>query len=237
MFTHPHQRVLCPTIDDMTRSGKIRKGIKIANPYLEPETLYNFETGCQINLKEKLTFEPSVYYSIADNMIYQVWTGQEVEVIGEGPKPMIQKRNVSQGTVAGAEINIIYDFSKWLTCKSGYSFNYSKISKYDALPGDTDLSGLFMAEVPKHLASFDARFKYRIFTFVAEYRYTGETFFDDENIGIIDDYHLVNASLFARIKNYSIGVSVNDIFDVQFIDKKGYLSPGRFVAARINVKL
>lgn len=226
-----------PTIDDMTRSGKIRKGIKIANPYLEPETLYNFETGCQINLKEKLTFEPSVYYSIADNMIYQVWTGQEVEVIGEGPKPMIQKRNVSQGTVAGAEINIIYDFSKWLTCKSGYSFNYSKISKYDALPGDTDLSGLFMAEVPKHLASFDARFKYRIFTFVAEYRYTGETFFDDENIGIIDDYHLVNASLFARIKNYSIGVSVNDIFDVQFIDKKGYLSPGRFVAARINVKL
>ena len=226
-----------PTIDDMTRSGKIRKGIKIANPYLEPEVLYNFETGCQWNLKEKWTIEPAVYYSIADNMIYQVWTGAEVDLLGDGIKPLIQKRNVSQGTVAGAEISITYKPKKWLVLQTGYSFNDSRISEYSALPGDADLTGLYMAEVPKHLASLDIRAQYRIFTLTTEYRYTGETFTDDENTGIIDDYHVVNITLAARIKNYNIGVSVNDLFDAHFIDKKGYLSPGRFVSARINVKL
>lgn len=226
-----------PTIDDMTRSGKIRKGIKIANPFLEPEVLYNFETGCQWKPKENWTIEPAVYYSVADNMIYQVWTGEEVDLIGDGPKPLIQKRNVSQGTVAGAEISVTYKPKKWLTLQSAYSFNESKISKYDAIDGDADLTGLFMAEVPKHLASLDIRAQYRIFTLSTEYRYTGETFADDENVDIIDDYHVVNMSLAARIKNYTIGISVNDLLDTQFIDKKGYLSPGRFISARVNVKL
>ncbi|MPM05736.1 hypothetical protein SDC9_52027 [bioreactor metagenome] len=226
-----------PAIDDMTRSGKIRKGIKIANPFLEPEVLYNAETGIQWSIREKLIIEPSVYYSIADNMIYQVWTGDSVEVLSDGPKPMIQKRNVSQGTVAGAEISLTYKPKSWLILQAGYSYNDSKITRYDALAGDADLTGLYMAEVPKHLASVDARFKYRIYTLTTEYRYTGETFTDDENTGIIEDYHVVNLSLGARIKNYNLSISVNDLFDAQFIDKKGYLSPGRFFSAKVSVKL
>lgn len=226
-----------PTIDDMTRSGKIRKGIKVANPFLEPEVLYNVETGIQYQFAEKIKIEPTVFYSIADNMIYQVWTGDSVEILSDGPKPMIQKRNVSQGTVAGFELALTYDPLKWLSAQAAYSFNESKITKYKALEGDADLTGLYMAEVPKHLLSLDVRMKYRIYSLSTEYRYTGETFLDDENSGITDDYHVVNVTLGARIKNYNIGLSVNDLFDTQFIDKKGYLSPGRFVSARINVKL
>jgi len=226
-----------PTIDDMTRSGKIRKGIKIANPFLEPEVLYNAETGIEWAITDKLSIEPSVYYSIADNMIYQVWTGDSVEVLSDGPKPMIQKRNVSEGRVAGAELALYYSPYTWMSLQAGYSYNHSAITEYDAMEGDADLSGLFMAEVPEHLLSLDGLFKYRIFTLSAEYRFTGETFADDENTQIVDAYHVVNLMLGARIKKYSFGIGVNDLFDAQFIDKKGLLSPGRFFSGRLTLRL
>jgi outer membrane receptor protein involved in Fe transport len=237
MYISASKGFMPPTIDDMTRSGKIRKGIKIANPFLEPELLYNIETGFQLKIGKKLVLEPSLYYSIAKNMIYQVWTGDSVEILSDGPKPMIQKRNVSEGTVAGAEIAIHYSPKNWLDIQAGYSFNNSVITKYKALEGDADITGLYMAEVPKNLISTDLHLKYNVFTFTIEYRYTDLIFADDENLTTVAAFHLVNLNLGARIKNYNIGISVNDLFDVQYIDRKGLLSPGRFFSGRISVKL
>ncbi|PLW92736.1 MAG: hypothetical protein C0592_09265 [Marinilabiliales bacterium] len=222
-----------PTIDDMTRSGKIRKGIKIANPYLEPEVLYSAETGFQWRYKN-LIFEPSVYYSIADNMIYQVWTGDSVEIEGEGYSPMIQKRNVSQGTVLGTELAVKYQPRKWVNFQVGYSFNDSKITEHVAAPGDDDLTGMYMAEVPQHMMFSDARFTYKNFNFTLEYRYTGMNWADDINTLEIDSYNVVNLYLGAQFKNIGVAFSVNDVFDVQYIDRKGLLSPGRFMMAKLR---
>ncbi|PKP02164.1 MAG: hypothetical protein CVU11_12730 [Bacteroidetes bacterium HGW-Bacteroidetes-6] len=226
-----------PTIDDMTRTGKIRKGIKIANPFLEPEVLYNIESGCLWEIGEKIVLEPSLYYSIVKNMIYQVWTGDSVEILSDGPKPMLQKRNVSEGTVAGAEIAIHYSPKNWIDIQVGYSYNNSRITKYNALDGDVNLTGLYMAEVPKNLISTDIHLKYNKFTFSIEYRYTDEIYSDDENTSIVEAFNLVNLNLGARIKNYTLSLSVNDLFDVQYIDRKGLLSPGRFFSGKISVKL
>ncbi len=226
-----------PTIDDMTRSGKIRKGIKIANPFLEPEVLYNAETGLQWQCGKHLTLEPSVYFSLANNMIYQVWTGDSVEILSDGPKPMIQKQNVTQGTVKGAEISLNYDPLKWLHVQMAYSFNHSVITQHEALEGDVNLSGLYMAEVPKHLFSSDLRLRYKDWSLNIEYRFTDMIFADDENLQVVEAFHLVNLFAGTRYNNMALGVSVNDLFDTQFIDRKGLLSPGRFVSARVSIKL
>ncbi|MBN2729002.1 MAG: TonB-dependent receptor [Bacteroidales bacterium] len=222
-----------PTIDDMTRSGKINKGIKIANPFLEPEVLYSAETGFQWRYKNVIV-EPSLYYSIAENMIYQVWTGDSVDVEGEGPSPMIQKRNVSQGTVAGAEISVKYQPRKWVSFQAGYSYNESKIAKHEAEPGDDDLTGMYMAEVPKNLFFTDARFTYKNFNLTIEHRYTDMIWSDDLNTLPVDAFHVVNLYLGAQFKNLGVAFSVNDLFDVQYIDRKGLLSPGRFMIVKLK---
>lgn len=223
-----------PTIDDMTRSGKIRKGIKLANPNLLPEILYNAELGFQWLPNNRIIVEPSIYYSIAENMIYQVWTGDSVEILSDGPKPMIQKRNVSIGTVMGTELSIIYHPFKWLNLQLAYAYNNSKIKDYNALEGDLDLSGLYMAEVPKNLFSVDLRLKYKVFILTTEYRFTDEIFADDENSQIIDANHVVNISFNLRYPKYNIALTVNDVFDTEFIDRKGLLSPGRFFAVKVK---
>lgn len=236
VYTSISKGFMPPSIDDMTRSGKIRKGIKIANPFLLPEVLYNLEGGMQWKVK-KFTIEPSIYYSIAENMIYQVWTGDSVDIFNSDPQPMIQKRNVSKGTVIGAELSVKYQAEKWLTCQIGYSFNESKIKEHQAEEGDDDLTGLYMAEVPKHLFFSDARFRYKNFRFTIEYRYTDHMFSDDLNLLTIDAYNVVNLYLGADFKNFGIALSVNDLFDEEFIDRKGYLSPGRFFMVKLKYTL
>lgn len=233
-YTSISKGFMPPTIDDMTRSGKIRKGIKLANPNLLPEILYNAELGFQWLPSKRLCIEPSIYYSIAENMIYQVWTGDSVEILSDGPKPMIQKLNVSKGTVLGTELSMIYQPLKWLNLRLAYAYNNSKIKDYDALEGDIDLSGLYMAEVPENLFSIDLRLKYKVFTLTTEYRFTDEIFADDENSQIIDASHVVNINLNLHYPKYNIALTINDVFDSQFIDRKGLLSSGRFIALKVK---
>ena len=68
-----------------------------------------------------------------------------------------------------------------------------------------------------------------------DYTYTDDQWFDEENLIIIEGYSLVNLRLSRTIyKNLSASFDVQDLFNTQFIDRKGYLSPGRFFMFEIN---
>lgn len=53
-----------PVLDDMSRTGRISGGMKLANPRLKPEYLQNFEVGGDIFLGERITISPSMFYSL-----------------------------------------------------------------------------------------------------------------------------------------------------------------------------
>jgi outer membrane receptor protein involved in Fe transport len=37
-------------------------------------------------------------------------------------------------------------------------------------------------------------------------------------------------------KKYTVSLDIQNIFDNEYIDRKGYLSPGRFITAEIKIK-
>ncbi len=119
-----------PKLDDLTRSGKITKGFKLANPELKPETITSYEWGWNMNLSNKLNFQPSVYYSLGKDFQYFVATGDSVDTGGSSLKPVLQRQNISEAEILGAEITISYKPFKTLNIIGAYAFNNSKIKEF-----------------------------------------------------------------------------------------------------------
>ena len=97
------------------------------------------------------------------------------------------------------------------------------------------LSGKYLAEVPAHILGVYSDFSIKGFHLSLSYNYTSDQWYDDENIEIVEAYNLFNAKLSKKIfKNLFAAVSVEDILDSHYIDRKGYLSPGRFILGELR---
>lgn len=227
-----------PKLNDLTSSGKIRKGFKLANPELGPELIDNYEIGANFNLFQKLTLTPSIYYSIAGNLQYQVSTGDSMDVAGV-LKPVFQVRNVAGVDISGAEIKAEWNPSHHLALFGIYSYSRSLIQTQ----GETDpllskLDGKQLSEVPQHLASAGILMRYRQWFGKADWSYTGSLWYDDENTLLTEDYHLFNIKAGYQITpQFLFTVTVQDLFDNVHTDKKGMLSPGRFILTGLRFRM
>ncbi|MDP2722792.1 MAG: TonB-dependent receptor [Bacteroidales bacterium] len=227
-----------PKLDDLSKSGKINKGFKLANPELGPEYLTNYEAGVTLKFFNKLTIEPSVYYSVGKDFQYFVGTGDSIDTGSGDLKPIYQRRNISNVEVLGAEISTTFLLLKNLVFNANYSFNNSTITKFNRPADyDKDLTGKYLIEVPKHMVYLSLGWKNKYFNSLLSYNYLSSQWYDDENTTSIDPYHTIDwqiAKSFA--KRYQVSLTVQNILDTEYIDRKGYLNPGRFITLEIKYK-
>lgn len=220
-------------LDDMVSSRKISKGFKIANPELDPQTLDNYEWGGSFNLMKGLVFETSVYYSLGHDFQYFVETGNYVD----GNTELIRE-NISEVEIMGTEVTLKYSPVKQLSLKANYTYNQSVIKEFDleGYSGD-DLIGKELIEIPKHQAFAAIFWENKYFNTSLVYTYTGEEWANDNNTAIIDDYSLLDFRISKMFKNhYQLSFDVQNIFDVQYVDKKQRMAPGRFMTLELAVK-
>ncbi|MCD4682837.1 MAG: TonB-dependent receptor [Bacteroidales bacterium] len=217
-----------PKLDDLAGSRKIRRGFKIANPNLEPETIKSIEWGLDFSFWKKLNVKSSVFYSIGDNFQYLVATGDFIDSGSEDPVPVFQRQNVSRVEVAGVELGVDYSLTNNVKINGSYAYNTTKILEYD-VSELVDLTGKELNEVPKNLIFLGFTWKNKIVNLFVDYTFTDEQWYDEENTKIIESYSLINLRLSRRIiKNLVATLDIQDLLNEQFIDRKGYLSPGRF---------
>lgn len=223
-----------PKLDDLTRSGKITKGFKLANPELQPETITSYEWGWNIDLKNKVYLKPSVYFSKGKDFQYFVATGDSIDTGGSSLKPVLQRRNITEVEIKGAEITIDWQIMHNLKMIAAYAYNHSVVSKFD-LSNDynPDIEGKFLIEVPKNQASLSVFWQNNIINTSLIYSYMGSQWYNDENTQKIDACHLIDLKLSKKLFNkFELQFIIQDLFDEQFIDRKGRLSPGRFIIAK-----
>jgi len=222
-----------PKLDDMISSRKINKGFKQANPYLQPQTLVNYEIGFNTKPFKNAQFKTAAYYSQGKDFQYFVETGNEVD----GQTELIRE-NIAAIEIVGAEFYFQYDFTKNIIFKANYAYNSSTIKDYNITQyTSTDLTGKQLVEIPWHqaFAGLFWRNKYINTTLVANY--VGEEYADEENIFIIDDYLTIDVRMSRLIgENIFVALDVQNIFDKVYIDKKQRLSPGRFILVELAYK-
>jgi len=224
-----------PKIDDLSKSGKISKGFKLANPQLKPETLTNYEAGISWTLDKKFSLEPSVYYSRGHDFQYFVATGDSVETGGADLKPVLQRQNVTEVEILGAEITARWEIISNLILTANYTMNNSSILEYDdPYNEDKDLSGKSLIEVPENQAYASLTWRNRIVNFIADWRYTGKEWYDDENTQYLSPYHVIGVKLSKTTKqNIGFSLTIQNLFDNVTIDRKGKLTPGRFILGEV----
>ncbi len=227
-----------PKLDDLSKSGKIRKGFKIANPDLGPEYLTNHEIGATLKFFNKLTLEPSIYYSIGKDFQYFVGTGDSIDVGSDAPKPIYQRQNISNVEIIGFEISAKYILHKALLLTGNFTFNSSKIKEFKSPDTEEkDITGKYLIEVPKHMAFVGLGWKNKYFHSTLTYNYVGSQWYDDENTIPIDAYNTFDLQISREFdKKFILSLIIQNILDNEYIDRKGYLSPGRFITAEIKFK-
>ncbi len=227
-----------PKLDDLSKSGKIRKGFKIANPELGPEYLTNYEVGATLKYFDKLTIEPSVYLSQGKDFQYFVGTGDSIDTGGDAPKPIYQRQNVSSVEIIGFEISSNFILNKQLRFSANYTFNSSKIKKFSSPDSEKkDITGKYLIEVPKHMAFMGLGWNNKYFHSTLTYNYISSQWYDDENTISIDAYYTLDLQLSKEfIEKIAVSLIIQNILDTEYIDRKGYLSPGRFITAEIKYR-
>lgn len=225
-----------PKLDDMCSSRKIRKGFKIANPALKPEFLDNYEVGMDWTIGSRGHFVPSVYYSKGVDFQYFVGTGDMIDTGSDELKPVLKRQNISAVEVKGFESALTVSLPWHLLLNASYSFNHAVITSYREQEAE-DLTGKFLSEVPQHLAAAGLTWKKRDLQASVNWHYTGDVWYDDANTLKVEAYHVFDCRITQQIKRWSATLSVQDIMNERFVDKKMMLSPGRFFLLRCAYRI
>ncbi|MBN1198509.1 MAG: TonB-dependent receptor [Bacteroidales bacterium] len=234
-----------PNLDDLCRTGKKRGGFKIANPALNPENLYNIETGFDVTILRHFILSPSIYYSIGYDFLYYLATGDSVN-LGYRLDPVYQKRNISQVDIVGLDFDISWTPVSQIMMTANYSFVQSKITRFQQpdSTGGVDLTGKYLTDVPRHKASVILTWKNRIIHTKVMWKYVGSRWINDQNEPDIDlgysmfpAYHTFSFKLWHTFFHHlTLALNVDNLFNVQYISEKIQLSPGRIITGEITVK-
>lgn len=218
------------TLDDMTRTGFINIGYKLANPNLKPETLDNIELGYRF-YKNKLTFNSSAYYSIGKDFMYYVATG---ESLFGGRKKIYKKQNISQVEIYGLETSLKYEISEHWRLSANYTYSKSEIKKFEGLE---EYEGKALSYSPENMANLGVFFIKEGFLSSVFANYKSSQFLTEDNFSKIPEVISVDARLtYTFYKGFGAGINAQNIFDVTYLVSSDQLSLGRFITVELNYR-
>jgi len=227
-----------PNVSDLSRTGDVNKGFKLANPDLKPERIQSIELGAGIRPLKWLLIQPVAFYSVGSDFQYFVATGDSVYTSGSKKKAVIKRQNVGRVDIAGFELKTKISFTRNISLTACYSYNNSIIGAYktDAATS-TDLTGKYLIEVPKNLVSGVFIWNNKIVNTTLTAKFIDKEWVDDENTVQLDSYFDLDIKL-QRLFLNKINASVvcQNLLNKRFVDSKGYLSPGRFFLVELSFK-
>ncbi len=218
-----------PEIEDLTRSGFMRYGFKIANPMLKPEISENYSASL-IFSTNNLNISINSNYKLGKNYMYYVQTG---DFLFDGKKPVVQKQNITEVTILNTNASIEYNLNK-IGFFANASYTDANISKFDSIP---ELVGKQLTYTPEHIANGGIWFKINNIQASVSARYTGKQYIDDNNTKMINPFFTIDAKLKILLtENFSMSLSVQNALNYRYIVYYDQLSLGRFMLFNINYK-
>ena len=233
-----------PILDDMSRTGKKKGGLKIANPDLKPELITTFECGSDFTILKKIMADVSIFYSIGKDFMYYVSNGDSVNM-GFMIAPVFQKQNIGKVEIYGAEAELKYSMKDSLTPFLNYTYTHAQIKEHVISNSlvDSSLTGKYLTDIPSHKISAGISWKSKWLSVSLSLKYLSSTWINELNA--IEEEYLktdkypgyVTVNIRADkkvIKNLFVSAMIENIFDKKFITSDVQQSPGRFISASLR---
>jgi iron complex outermembrane recepter protein len=231
-----------PVLDDLCRAERIQTGLRAANPSLRPEYTWHQEVGADISFFRRFPLQLSLYHTLGFGFMHPLSTGDSVN-LGYTLAPIFMVSNISRVGITGFEADLGIPAGKNLQFFANYTFNRAQILDFEpSTAADADLTGKYLANLPMHKFVLGGNFKTRWVRFSATLKYNGSRWIRDDNatdpIYLLTDryrpYTTMDAAISKDLGSIRLSVEAEDIFNVIYINSKGYKSPGRMIFIKIQ---
>lgn len=225
-----------PVLDDMCRTGRISGGMKIANPFLKPEYVDNFELGADLFPLRGLTLSPGVYYAFGKDYHAYIATGDSL-LMNNRMRPIRIKDNIGEVKIFGVELAANYQISSSLAFHAAWSYTDTEIMKFRVLDPQIDLNlkGNELVYQPKNLFNAGLNWQNRWFNVYTTYNYKDAQWLNDANTEQIEAFSSVDLQLQGKIyRGFSAAIMVHNLLDTDYVDSRNVIAPGRMITAEIK---
>lgn len=216
-------------LDDLCRFGILWGLYKEANPNLQPETIDSYELGADYKPLSNLQLSASLFYSLGRDLLYLVPTGRTL-----AGRALYRRENIGKVEIYGVEFDIRYS-PKPFTIFANYTYNHAEIKSY---PINPSLEGTELTNTPNHQIKVGLNWLNPYLNAGAFYNYkSSQLVYTNEvtqTTKRISEYHTVDLKFWREIvKNLTISLTIQNIFDNRYLESDTDLSPGRFILGEL----
>jgi iron complex outermembrane receptor protein len=234
-----------PVLDDLTRTGRVRGGVKVAKPNLRPEKLDNYELGTDYRPFSWIKLSASAFLSIGKDFLYYVSNGDNID-FGYKKLPIKVRANISNVKIYGLELGLSANPFKGITLFANSTFTSPTIQKYEPLSeNDTiNLEGKYLTDVPLFSFNFGSFVKTKLVNIGIVGRYLSDMYINDLNVeddnihsNIYPKTFVVDIKLSRTILHqFNAALGIQNVFDKNIYNSSGSVGPGRFLTFSLGVE-
>jgi outer membrane cobalamin receptor len=164
-----------PTLKELYSPFRVGAVLTNSNEALDPERLTGGELGVSVAPTRNLTVRGTWFDNRVNDAI------ANVTVAANGNTRQVQ--NLGSTNIAGFQTDVAYRANRFLSIGGGYIFDIAKVHEATTDAAGVNLTGKFLAEVPKNRGSLHIAFTHpKYFNLALESQFVGLQFDDDQNI-------------------------------------------------------
>jgi len=165
-----------PTLNELYRQFRVGNVVTKNNPSLVAERLTGAEAGVNVTgWNQRLAARGTFFWSDIVDPVQNVTLTQTPSLITR------QKENLGRTRTRGLELDAVFHVTQTVQVTAGYVFTDATVVSYPA-PPSTSLVGLQVAQVPRNVFTWEARYWNPSRFFLSmQGRFIGQQFDDDQN--------------------------------------------------------
>jgi len=200
-----------PTLNELYRQFRVGAILTLANENLGPERLTGFEGGFSVAATDNVTVRVTAFNNRVKDPVANVTTN--------AADTIRQRQNLGSTNIAGLQTDLAYRINRYWSVSAAYLFDNAKVHESVPNAAGVDLTGKYLAEVPKNRGSLQVTFSHpKYVTLSWDTQVVGMQFDDDQNIAkILPNTPDAEVGLPAySVSNFTASRDVNRDLDVFF---------------------
>jgi outer membrane receptor protein involved in Fe transport len=224
-----------PTLNELYRTFRVGNALTLNNAALTAERLTGAEAGINITgWGGRLNTRGTFFWSDIVDPVANVTLSTTPTLITR------QKENLGRTRSRGVELDGTLRVTSDVQVSAGYSYTAATVVSYPGNPGGVDLVGLDVAQVPRNVFTWEARYwnpSRLLFSVIG--RFVGQQYDDDQNQFPLDRFYTMDVQVGRAItRNIELFGAIENVTNQRYqVAKTPVVNLGPPILFRAGVRL